>query len=92
MLSGSALRGGEERRFVLMFGCRTWSCLEHVGEDEHFRLVEGDAVAWFGRGGGSLLFPTSGFYRTKGLGFFTIWEGLFPLGWENSAWTRLELL
>lgn len=42
--------------------------------------------------GAADLFPASGFYHTKGLGFFTIWEGLCPLGGENSAWTHLELL
>lgn len=42
--------------------------------------------------GAADLFPATGFYHTKGLGFFTIWEGLCPLGGENSAWTHLELL
>lgn len=62
-----------------MFGCCTRSCLEHVGE-EHFQLVEGDAVAQFGQGGGSLLFPASGFYRPEGLGSSPHLGGIMPPG------------
>ena len=51
-LSGSALGVVKERRLVLMFGCCTRSCLQHVGED--FPSVEGAVVAWLGHPGGFL--------------------------------------
>lgn len=80
LLSGAV----NERRFVPMFGRCPWSCLEQVGEDERFRLVEGDAVAWFGHGGGQLtFFPRQVSTTQKDLDFSPSGRGYAP--WEGKT-------
>lgn len=82
MLSGSVLGVMKERRFVLMFGCCTRSCSEHVGEDVHFQLSRGWCDGMFGDTGGLLtyFFPyqVSTAQKCIGLGFFPSWEVWVP--------------
>lgn len=82
----------KERRFVQMFGCCTWSCLEHVGEDKPFHL--GGYCGTVGASGRvcSLFFPPYQVSITqKDLEFSPAGRYYSP-GMESSAWTHLEFL